>query len=209
MPTVMGIYELPAQAAGVVTKLRSRGFADIETYAPAPFPEVDDAINCSKRLSYGITRSTFNELKKRARAINGNLIKLDKKYKVSKTVGKLVKIDPRKDFPEIYALSSIKCKPGKVTAKYKRRLEAFLKELGGFDRKYKVSETAGKLFDFSSIQRNLNAAGRFVYIDRVKGNPNFLTSIPQTLKIVRANADKYPELHHLRTHLMPYIPEWQ
>ena len=45
MPIVMGIYELPAQAAGVVTKLRGRGFADIETYAPAPFPEVEDAID--------------------------------------------------------------------------------------------------------------------------------------------------------------------
>jgi len=45
MPTVIGIYELPAQAAGVVTKLRGRGFMDIETYAPAPFPEVDDAVD--------------------------------------------------------------------------------------------------------------------------------------------------------------------
>ena len=45
MPMVMGIYELPAQAAGVVTKLRGRGFMDIETYAPAPFPEVDDAVD--------------------------------------------------------------------------------------------------------------------------------------------------------------------
>jgi len=45
MPTVMGIYELPAQAAGVVTRLRGRGFTDIETYAPAPFPEVDDAVD--------------------------------------------------------------------------------------------------------------------------------------------------------------------
>ena len=66
-----------------------------------------------------------------------------------------------------------------------------------------------KLFDFTSIQRNLKAAGRFVYIDRVKKNPNFLASIPQTLKNVRANVDKYPELHRLRTHLTPYIPEWQ
>ncbi len=45
MPTVMGIYELPAQAAGVVSKLRGRGFANIETYAPAPFPEVEDAVD--------------------------------------------------------------------------------------------------------------------------------------------------------------------
>jgi len=44
MATVMGIFELPAQAAGVVTKLRARGFTDIETFAPAPFPEVDDAV---------------------------------------------------------------------------------------------------------------------------------------------------------------------
>jgi aminoglycoside/choline kinase family phosphotransferase len=66
-----------------------------------------------------------------------------------------------------------------------------------------------RLFDLSSIQRNLKAAGRFIYIDRVKGNPNFLPSIPQTLKNVRANLDKYPELHQLKVHLTPYIPEWQ
>lgn len=45
MPMIMGYYDLPAQAAGVVTKLRARGFADIETYAPAPFPEVEDAVD--------------------------------------------------------------------------------------------------------------------------------------------------------------------
>ncbi len=66
-----------------------------------------------------------------------------------------------------------------------------------------------RLFDFSSIQRNLKAAGRFVYIDRVKGNPNFLASIPRTLKNVRANLDKYPQLNRLLMHLSPYISEWQ
>lgn len=66
-----------------------------------------------------------------------------------------------------------------------------------------------RLFDYTSIQRNLKAAGRFVYIDRVKKNPNFLASIPHTLRNVRANLEKYPELHRLRTHLMPYVPEWQ
>ncbi len=69
-------------------------------------------------------------------------------------------------------------------------------------------EAFRRLFDFTSIQRNLKAAGRFVYIDRVKGNSSFLTSIPQTLKNVRANLDKYPQLHRLLTHLSPYIPEW-
>jgi hypothetical protein len=65
-----------------------------------------------------------------------------------------------------------------------------------------------RFFDFSSIQRNLKAAGRFVYIDRVKGNPNFLASIPHTLKNVHANLTKYPQLHHLLKHLSPYVPEW-
>ena len=66
-----------------------------------------------------------------------------------------------------------------------------------------------RLFDFTSIQRNLKAAGRFVYIDRVKHNPNFLADIPRTLGYVGNNLQKYPELHTLRTHLIPYIPEWQ
>jgi len=43
------------------------------------------------------------------------------------------------------------------------------------------------LFDLTSIQRNLKAAGRFVYIDRVKGNPKFLADIPRTLGYVRKN----------------------
>jgi molybdopterin-containing oxidoreductase family membrane subunit len=44
MPTLLGVFELPDQVAGVVTRLRGRGYADLETYSPAPFPEVDDAV---------------------------------------------------------------------------------------------------------------------------------------------------------------------
>ncbi len=71
------------------------------------------------------------------------------------------------------------------------------------------ADTFRRLFDYSSIQRNLKAAGRFVYIDRVKGNPNFLESIPRTLQNVRVNLMKYPQLHRLLNHLSPYVPEWQ
>jgi len=71
------------------------------------------------------------------------------------------------------------------------------------------ADTFRRLFDFTSIQRNLKAAGRFVYIDRVKGNPNFLASIPRTLSNVHANLIKYPELSRLLKHLSPYISEWQ
>lgn len=70
------------------------------------------------------------------------------------------------------------------------------------------SVTFRRLFDFNSIQRNLKAAGRFVYIDRVKGNPNFLESIPRTLQNVHANLTKYPQLHPLLEQLSPYVPEW-
>jgi len=66
-----------------------------------------------------------------------------------------------------------------------------------------------RLFDFISIQRNLKAAGRFVYIDRVKKNPKFLTDIPRVLGYVRRNLAKYPELAALRKHLAPYVPELQ
>ncbi len=66
-----------------------------------------------------------------------------------------------------------------------------------------------RLFDLTSIQRNLKAAGRFVYIDRIKGNPNFLADIPRVLSYVKRNLHKYPELRTLRKHLTPYVPELQ
>ena len=66
-----------------------------------------------------------------------------------------------------------------------------------------------RLFDFTSIQRNLKAAGRFVYIDRVKGNPKFLADIPRVLGYVKRNLQKYSELDMLRKHLTPYVPELQ
>ena len=66
-----------------------------------------------------------------------------------------------------------------------------------------------RLFDLTSIQRNLKAAGRFVYIDQVKKNPKFLADIPRTLGYVRRNLTKYPELARLREHLTPYVPELQ
>ncbi len=70
-------------------------------------------------------------------------------------------------------------------------------------------DTFRRLFDFTSIQRNLKAAGRFVYIDRVKGNPKFLADIPRVLNYVKRNLQKYPELAILRKHLVPYVPELQ
>lgn len=66
-----------------------------------------------------------------------------------------------------------------------------------------------RLFDLTSIQRNLKAAGRFVYIDRVKGNPKFLADIPRVLGYVKRNLQKYTELAPLRRSLTRYVPELQ
>lgn len=70
-------------------------------------------------------------------------------------------------------------------------------------------EAFRRLFDFTCIQRNLKAAGRFVYIDRVKGNPKFLADIPRTLGYVKRNLHKYPELFTLRKLMTLYVPELQ
>ena len=79
------------------------------------------------------------------------------------------------------------------------------------ERRYVWTNRAAfrRLFDFTSIQRNLKAAGRFVYIDRVKGNPKFLADIPRVLSYVKRNLETYPELATLRKHLTPYVPELQ
>ncbi|WP_447984496.1 aminoglycoside phosphotransferase family protein [Nitrospira sp. Nam74] len=66
-----------------------------------------------------------------------------------------------------------------------------------------------RLFDLMSIQRNLKAAGRFVYIDRVKHNPKFLADIPRVLGYVKRNLSRYRELSGVRDHLAPYVPELQ
>jgi molybdopterin-containing oxidoreductase family membrane subunit len=44
MPMLLGVYERPDQVAEVATRLRARGYTDLETYSPAPFAEVDDAV---------------------------------------------------------------------------------------------------------------------------------------------------------------------
>src|SRR5207253_10786640 len=51
-----------------------------------------------------------------------------------------------------------------------------------------------RLFDLTSIQRNLKAAGRFVYIALEKHNDRYLQYIPRTLGYVRRNLEHYRDL---------------
>jgi molybdopterin-containing oxidoreductase family membrane subunit len=45
MPTLVGVFEDPLHVAEAVRKLRGRGFARLEVYAPAPFEEVEMAVD--------------------------------------------------------------------------------------------------------------------------------------------------------------------
>ncbi|HSC57662.1 MAG TPA: phosphotransferase [Nitrospira sp.] len=90
-----------------------------------------------------------------------------------------------------------------------RLIDYYLDQLQEGRHLWTNREAFRRLFDFTSIQRNLKAAGRFVYIDRVKGNPKFLADIPRTLGYVKRNLHKYPELSPLRTLMSQYVPELQ
>jgi N-acetylmuramate 1-kinase len=62
-------------------------------------------------------------------------------------------------------------------------------------------------FDLLTVQRKLKDAGRFVFIDRVKGNPDFLRSIPASLRYVREALNRLPGLAELRETLARHVPE--
>ena len=63
------------------------------------------------------------------------------------------------------------------------------------------------LFDLVSLQRNMKAAGRFIFINLVKKNPDFLRYVPKALKDISVNLNKYPELKALKSALSRYLPE--
>lgn len=64
-----------------------------------------------------------------------------------------------------------------------------------------------QLFELLTVQRKLKDAGRFEYINRVKGNPGFLVSIPASLRYVKAALEVQPELGELRRIVAKYVPE--
>jgi len=45
MPTVLGVFDFPGDVASVATKLKNRGYGDLEVYSPAPFEEIDEAVD--------------------------------------------------------------------------------------------------------------------------------------------------------------------
>jgi aminoglycoside/choline kinase family phosphotransferase len=62
-------------------------------------------------------------------------------------------------------------------------------------------------FDLLTVQRKLKDAGRFVFIDRVRKNPDFLRSIPASLRYVRDAFARRPDLAELQAILSRHVPE--
>ncbi|HWD73324.1 MAG TPA: phosphotransferase [Actinomycetota bacterium] len=64
-----------------------------------------------------------------------------------------------------------------------------------------------EVFDLLTIQRKLKDAGRFVYIDRVKSNADFLQFVPVALRYVREAFGRLPAMADLQAVLSRYVPE--
>jgi aminoglycoside/choline kinase family phosphotransferase len=64
-----------------------------------------------------------------------------------------------------------------------------------------------RIFDLTSVQRNLKAAGTFGYMAGVKGEKRYLQYLPDTFAYVRKNLQQYPELNGLRASLGNLLPE--
>jgi hypothetical protein len=45
MPTLVGVFERPSELAQSIQALRGRGYDDLEFYSPAPFAEIDEAMD--------------------------------------------------------------------------------------------------------------------------------------------------------------------
>lgn len=64
-------------------------------------------------------------------------------------------------------------------------------------------------FHLQTIQRKLKDAGRFVYIDRVKGNASFLQYYDSSIRYVREALEKVPGWDGLAQILSEVEPAWQ
>jgi len=62
------------------------------------------------------------------------------------------------------------------------------------------------LFHLQTLQRKLKDAGRFVFIDRVKGNPSFMKWVEPTLGYVANAFDALPRYAKLREVLGQHVP---
>ncbi len=99
--------------------------------------------------------------------------------------------------------SYVELEPAFVEAMLRRYLDRLAAE-GGPRLEYGPFR---EVFDLLTVQRKLKDAGRFVFIDRVKGNPGFLVSIPASLRYVREAFARRGDLAELAEVLARHVPE--
>ena len=58
---------------------------------------------------------------------------------------------------------------------------------------------------FSALQRDFKVVGRFVYLDLVKGKPQYRRYLPATIQRIERNLLKHPRLKNLLPILAPYF----
>jgi aminoglycoside/choline kinase family phosphotransferase len=94
--------------------------------------------------------------------------------------------------------------PGPLVEEMLRRYLDGLEAAGGPRLEYGPFH---QTFDLLTVQRKLKDAGRFVFIDRVKKNPDFLRSIPASLRYVKEALGRCPDLSELHEVLARHVPE--
>ncbi len=65
-----------------------------------------------------------------------------------------------------------------------------------------------RAFDLQTVQRKLKDAGRFIYIDKVKGNPDFLPYYTPSIGYVRQALGALPEFAELADLIEEFDPAW-
>lgn len=106
--------------------------------------------------------------------------------------------------PEAYDLVSL------LRDSYVEMPDELLEKLINYYCKKRGLDISGfrRAFDLVTIQRKLKDAGRFVYIDRVKGNPGYLKHIPRSLACVKQALERRKNYKELYTVLKPFVREW-
>ena len=70
------------------------------------------------------------------------------------------------------------------------------------------AEAVHRAFNLQTVQRKLKDAGRFVYIDRVKDNPDFLPYYRASIGYVRQALEMLPEYRELADIIAEFEPAW-
>jgi aminoglycoside/choline kinase family phosphotransferase len=86
-------------------------------------------------------------------------------------------------------------------------LARYLDRFATFTKERIDPEDFRRTFDLLTVQRKLKDAGRFEFIARVKGNPDFLPHVPTSLHYVARALERLPELGDLLRVLREVHPE--